>query len=133
MTEILHVDMEANAQDFAKALAASVDPGAPEFVIAAAKQTVQAPLYWPGRDYPDREVWLKKRAAQREKPPVVVVYHDGSRRPLSLGINQAKRMAAADTVKRGENPNPKRKRGCRQSIVVSRHSYYRDRYEAKQS
>jgi hypothetical protein len=133
---VVTVDIETiPPPDFAKVLATSVDPAAPEFVIAAAKNVAQAAMYWPGKDYPDRDDWLKKRAAQREKPQPVVIYSTqrSRRQPLALGINQAKRMAAADTVKRGENPNPKKKRGCRQSIVVSRHGYYRDRYEAQKS
>lgn len=105
MTKILHVDIETQA---------------PEFVIAAAKHGRQDPLYWPGKDYPDREAWLAKRAAQREKPEVRRVYT--GRQPLALGINVAKRLADGDG-------NPKHTRGKR--IVKHRHGYYRDRYESK--
>lgn len=112
----------------------SVDTGAPEYAIAAAKKVAQAPAYWPGRDYPDREVWLKKRATQREVPPVTTVYRANSYEPLALGINQAKRVAALQASRLGDSTNPKQHRGgCRQSIIVSRHNYYHDRYEAQQS
>lgn len=78
--------------------------------------------YFPGRDYPDREVWLKKRETNKraikeasEKP----IYHtQGGRKPLRLGLNAAKRAAKADKFD-GDV--------LHQDIVRQRHAYYRRR------
>lgn len=99
--KILHIDTETQA---------------PEFVVAAAKEVQQEP-YWPGKDYPDREVWLAKRAAQRVKPQAQRVYT--GRQPMALGINNAKRLADGDG-------NPKHVRS--KKIVQHRHEYYHKRY-----
>lgn len=97
----------------------------PEFVVAAAKDIQQKEaLYWPSQDYPDREEWLRRRAAQREKPPVQRIY--SGRQPLALGINVAKRRAVTEAG----SPNPK-KNLKRSMIVKHRHQYYRDRYGVK--
>ncbi len=97
-----------------------IDPAAPEVVVAAAKQVRQDELYWPSQDYPDREVWLAKRAAQRDKPAPRVIY--SQRQPLAIGINAAKRMADG-------KGNPKHTRGHK--IVKHRHAYYQQRSEGK--
>ncbi len=97
-----------------------IDTAIPNFAIAAAKQLQQDPEYFPGKDYPDREVWLKIRAAQHDKAPVRVVY--SGLQPFAIGINAAKRMADA-------GGNPKHTRG--KKIVRHRHRYYHERYEGK--
>jgi hypothetical protein len=102
-----------------KVVLVGIDP-ANMFVVAAAKQVTQDPLYWPSQDYPDREVWLAKRRAQRDKPVPRVIY--SQRQPLALGINAAKRMADG-------KGNPKHTRG--KEIVKHRHDYYRQRYEGE--
>lgn len=91
----------------------------PRDVIDAAKALIPDAPYWPGKDYPDRDVWLAKRAAQRAKPQPRVVYT--GRQPLALGLNVVKRRADAS-----ENPEQGRR-----NIVKHRHDYYRDRYENK--
>lgn len=100
-------------------LCVDTETRAPEFVVAAAKELKQDPEYFPGKDYPDREVWLKIRAAQRQKPEPRVIYRGAQ--PLALGINAAKRMADA-----GGNP-----KHTRSKIGKHRHDYYRQRYEAE--
>jgi hypothetical protein len=102
----------------------------PDFVVAAAREITETPTYFPGKDYPDREVWLAKRHTKLP-PPVYVYRHplpdekgrQPKREPLKLGINNAKRMASRDAFNRGENSNPKHCRG--KSIVAYRHAYYR--------
>lgn len=105
----------------------SVDPATPDFVVAKARKLVDIQDYFPGRDYPDREVWLKKRDTPRGQLHGAVIY--SGRKPLALGINQAKRFASRDAFYAGESPNPKHCRGKR--IVAHRHAYYRDRYEVQ--
>lgn len=97
-------------------------PVASEFVVAAAKEVQADPEYFPGKDYPDREVWLKIRAAQHQKPESRVIYRTKHKpQPLALGINAAKRMADA-----GGNP-----KHTRSKIAKHRHDYYRQRHEAE--
>jgi len=75
--------------------------------------------YFPGRDYPDRDEWLRRRAAQRDQPRETVIYR--GKGPFMVGLNHAKREASVLAIVVGESPNPK---DCRQSIVRQRHNYW---------
>jgi hypothetical protein len=54
-------------------------------------------LFWPGEDYPDREIWLAKRAnltfAQlcRSRGRVLYEVKRGGK-PLAMGVNATKRV-----------------------------------------
>jgi hypothetical protein len=76
--------------------------------------------WFPGADYPDREVWLKIRATPRKRRGGRYIHAHplptlGGPRPLCeplvLGINATKR--ALDKI------------GKRSSLVKQRHAYYR--------
>lgn len=76
-------------------------------------------LYFPGRDYPDREKWLAKRDTPKRIVSENMIYHtQGERKPLRLGLNAAKRAAKADKLDGGV---------LHQDIVRQRHAYYRRR------
>lgn len=72
-------------------------------------------LFWPGRDFPDREKWLKRRYT-----PVRVVdatlFYDSAEGPYNPGINKLKREADAHRPA---------KRGGRQQLIRVRHATYR--------
>lgn len=104
-----------------------INPGVPDFVVAAAKQ-LQLESYWPSLQYPDREVWLRIRLAQRDPLPEVVI-HSG-KQPLVLGLNAAKRSADETFKQRIYNRNVKHaaKNGSRHALVKHRHAYYRSRH-----
>ena len=72
--------------------------------------------YWPGRDYPDREVWLKRRATNL-RGRINRVIHDG-KKPFVLGLNKLKRqLDAAGRATGVTRP--------RQTLIQQRHAYYR--------
>jgi hypothetical protein len=85
--------------------------------------------WFPGRDYPDREVWLKVRAPRVSTKARLI--HDSAKGPLILGINAAKRAARAydaylnwicgGSKRQGPRTEPTR----HQQIVRARHAYYR--------
>lgn len=65
--------------------------------------------YWPGRDYPDRDLWMQRRATPRTLKHERVAYSGA--KPLAPGINAAKRAARAD--------------GTYQQLLKSRAAYRR--------
>ena len=102
--------------------------------------------YWPGRDYPDREVWLKRRATNL-RGRINRVIHQGDK-PFVLGVNKLKRQL--DAAARGIQPArsapfvlslnklqnrrydsavsrriPVRVFHPRQTLIRQRHAYYR--------
>lgn len=101
-------------------------------VLAAEFVNRDAPTYFPGRDYPDRDVWLAKRNTWQGNPHIARrIYNSYGRhavtdpvsgdtlhvrKPLILGINVAKRRALA-----AGNPNPKHNE-TRSRIVEHRHA-----------
>jgi hypothetical protein len=89
--------------------------------------TVTASQDWfPGRDYPDREIWLKIRATPKGGVSRARrMIHNSASGPMILGINAAKR--AADSVASPRVGHPA-KRGFRAGIVIERHAYYRRVY-----
>lgn len=95
--EIGHVD-HIRRLDVALASAlATADPELIQILTAAADIPYPASQDWfPGRDYPDREVWLAKRNTPRGQIHGKLIYtHTKSPKmePLALGINRAKREA----------------------------------------
>lgn len=50
--------------------------------------------YFPGQDYPDREVWLKIRYTPRNLHRGRILY--AGKKPLVVGTNAAKRALGAD-------------------------------------
>ena len=68
--------------------------------------------YFPGRDYPDREIWLKKRCTNRReiRDRGAVLY--SGKKPLVIGTNAAKRSLDGMGHGRGE-------------LIKERHAYYR--------
>jgi len=73
--------------------------------------------YFPGRDYPDREVWLAKRYTDPKlkrgrSGAVLYAITPEQRRPLILGINKLKR----DLDARGMG---------RRLLIQRRHAFYR--------
>ena len=93
---------------------------------------MSAPHYFPGRDYPDREVWLAKRATPRKNRRYVYIYmhppytQDGpdgalkrpEMKPFAFGINAHKRRMDAAARSSGLS-----RRAGRQPIVASRKQY----------
>lgn len=72
--------------------------------------------YFPGRDYPDREVWLKRRATNLHGR-VNRWIHQGVT-PFVLGLNKLKRqLDAAGRATGVARP--------RQTLIRQRHAYYR--------
>lgn len=69
--------------------------------------------YWPGRDFPDRDLWMQRRATPRVLKRERVVY--SGPKPLAPGINAAKRAARAN--------------GTYQQLLKSRAAYRRKRSE----
>jgi len=70
--------------------------------------------WFPGKDFPDREVWLKIRETKNVAPGRLVFNSkDG---PMAIGINNAKR--ASDRA------------GSRQNLIRTRHAHYRNRAAA---
>lgn len=90
------------------------------------------PTFFPGADYPDREIWLAKRytdlRAFRDRGRVIY----SGKKPLCLGINRIKRAerTAFAIMSWPGRRYPKR---SPDSIIKARHNYYRTRYEATQS
>jgi hypothetical protein len=81
------------------------------------------PTYFPGRDYPDREVWLKKRYTPRKHPPRLVAHvslmptdrTEGIKgKTLYMGINRAKRALGKE----------------RAPLIKQRQEYYRGQIPA---
>ena len=87
--------------------------------------------WFPGRDYPDREVWLKIRRTPRGGVSRARrMIHDSSGGPLVLGINAAKRAARAydeyiDWMCGGRASSLRTEPRRHQEIVRARHAYYR--------
>jgi hypothetical protein len=81
--------------------------------------------WFPGRDFPDREVWLKIRATPKggvSKARRLI--HDSASGPMILGINAAKRAAKIyDRMQR--LLKGRRDPLQHQCIVKARHDYYR--------
>jgi hypothetical protein len=91
-------------------------------LLRAVAADLASPGYFPGKDYPDREEWLKIREernteVKREK----IIY--GGKKPLMLGLNRAKRQL--DDNKRADNSKHPAKRGSRGDLIEQRHAYYR--------
>lgn len=105
----------------------------------------QSQDWFPGADYPDREVWLAIRSTPKTGPFAIrkrvvrwVTRHHGAyHAPLDLGLNRAKagldlrmqQMAIDIARQNGDTTSDivKRpaKRGARQILVRQRHAYYR--------
>jgi hypothetical protein len=83
--------------------------------------------YFPGRDYPDREVWLKLRAPRISKFARLI--HDSVKGPLVIGINQAKRVSDFMHSVNCGTKHPAN-HGSRREIVKQRHAYYARRAAA---
>lgn len=76
-------------------------------------------LYFPGRDFPDREAWLARRSTPRRLKRERVIYQGPQ--PLNAGINQAKRLVDLASDPAGAHTN----------LVHSRHKYRRQTSEQK--
>jgi hypothetical protein len=78
------------------------------------------PTYFPGQDYPDREVWLAKRATPRKRPAGTVIYtaRKGGK-SLRLGINLAKRIEERILDRPGD-----RFKKSGGGVIGARHRYY---------
>ena len=73
-------------------------------------------LYFPGRDYPDRETWLKRRATNL-RGRINRILHQG-KQPFAPGLNKLKRqLDAAGRATGVVRP--------RQTLIKQRHAYYR--------
>lgn len=85
------------------------------------------PTFFPGRDYPDREIWLAKRCtdlkAIRDRGRVIY----SGKKPMFLGINKVKREERSRPFGR-----PRKKAGVQFSLIAARHNYYAQRHEALQ-
>ena len=78
--------------------------------------------YFPGRDYPDREKWLDKRATDRralKKRGTSLYTARKGGKPLRLGINLAKRIEERILARPGDRF---KKRGG--GVIGARHRYY---------
>lgn len=79
--------------------------------------------YFPGRDFPDREVWLARRCtdrrAFRRRGTVIYSSREGGK-PLRLGINLAKRIEERILGRHGAR-FPKHGGG---GVLGARHRYY---------
>lgn len=83
----------------------------------------QSQDWFPGLDYPDREIWLKIRHTPKggvSKARRLI--HDSASGPMILGINAAKR--AANLHDKMLRPLGGRS-AERQKIARARHAYYR--------
>lgn len=89
-------------------------------LLEASVTPAETPTYFPGRDYPDREVWLAKRNNTVAGKLVPARWLYRGEKPLILGINNAKRRALAI----GEFANPKHN-SSRALIVKHRHEAIR--------
>jgi hypothetical protein len=77
--------------------------------------------YFPGQDFPDREVWLARRHTDRHAPRGTLIYTAvKGGKPLRLGINLAKRIEERILGRRGARFI---KRGGG-GVVQARHRYY---------
>jgi hypothetical protein len=95
--------------------------------------------WFPGKDYPDREVWLKFRAPRISVKARLI--HDSAKGPLVLSLNRAKRIAArvdrshrSHAVKMTRDylggTTPKRQHLAHAGLVRQRHEYYAKRADA---
>ena len=78
--------------------------------------------YFPGRDYPDREKWLDKRATDRralKKRGTVLYTARKGGKPLRLGTNLAKRIEARILGRPGD-----RFKKSGGGVIGARHRYY---------
>ena len=78
--------------------------------------------YFPGRDYPDREKWLDKRATDRralKKRGTVLYSSRPGGKPLRLGINLAKRIEERILARPGD-----RFKKSGGGVIGARHRYY---------
>lgn len=97
----------------------------------------QSQTWFPGKDFPDREIWLKIRTTPRNlvkflgrlfqnKDPV-----DGSLQPIVIGINKAKRAARLSDrlINMLRAPGAPKKFPAHTNLVRQRHAYYRAFYK----
>lgn len=92
--------------------------------------------FFPGRDYPDREVWLKIRTTPanlwRHRGLTIYSSRKGGK-PMVLGINFQKHQEEQLLGGRGRRfpKKPPIKGGTIVGIVGARHAYYAQRYESQ--
>jgi hypothetical protein len=86
--------------------------------------------WFPGQDYPDRDIWLEYRAPRISTKARLI--WDSSKGPMKLGINAAKRAArTADKMATALRQNgAPRCVSNHQALVEARHGYYAKRAEA---